>query len=196
MEDIRPYIGKEIGGPALMVRVSRQILAAMAATMLLAGPAWGQSTTAAAVSAAYDTYHIQPMWFRGGVQNPAVAQLISILQRSPFDGFPEGPQLAAQVQAAVAQAASGRPEDTAAAERILSTAWVSYVQALKQPTRGMIYAFPSLKAQGTSTSSILLTAAAAPSLDQYVVNTSRLNPIYDALRDAAWAEAQASGCPE
>jgi murein L,D-transpeptidase YcbB/YkuD len=156
-------------------------------------PAYSSSPASSAVASAYDTYHIQPFWFRGGVTNAAVSQLIAILQRAPFDGFAEGPQLAAQVQAAVAQAGSGKPEDIAAAERVLSTAWVSYSQAVRRPTRGMIYAFPELKPQGTSAESILLTTAAAPSLEQYLISTSRLNPLYAQLRDTAWAEAQASG---
>ena len=45
------------------------------------------------------------IWFRDGPDDPAIAQLTAILQRAPFDGFAEGPQLAAQVQTAVAQAA-------------------------------------------------------------------------------------------
>jgi murein L,D-transpeptidase YcbB/YkuD len=57
----------------------------------------------------------------------------------------------------------------------------------------MIYAFPVLKPQGTAPESILLTAAGAPSLEQYLANTSRPNPLYTQLRDAGWAEAQASG---
>src|SRR4051794_4529485 len=70
-----------------------------------------------AVAAFYETYGTRPMWFRGGVDNPAVAQLVAILQRAPFDGFATGPQLALQVQAAVAQARSGNASDIAAAER-------------------------------------------------------------------------------
>ena len=122
----------------------------------------------------------------------ATHQLVAILQRAPFDGFPEGPALAAQVQTAVSRAASD-PGAKAAAEQTLSAAWVSYVQALKRQTTGMIYAYPVLKPQGTRASDILLTAAAAPSLDQYLTATSALNPVYGELRDTAWAEAQASG---
>lgn len=145
------------------------------------------------VAAAYDTYHVQSIWIRGGgVDNAAVGQLIAILQRAPFDGFAEGPQLAAQVQFAVSQARLDAGA-TNAADRILSTAWVRYVQALKRPTAGMFYAFPVLKPQGTRTEEILLTAAAAPSLPTYLLNTANVNPIYSQLRDAAWAEAQASG---
>jgi len=148
--------------------------------------------TAASVAAYYDTFHAQPIWFRSGVNEAAVSQLISILKRAPFDGFAEGPQLATQVQAAVDQARSGTPADVAAADRVLSTAWVSYVQALKQPSPGMIYAVPGLKPQ-TSAEQILLNTAAAPSLETFVTSTSALNPIYAQLRDAAWAEAQSTG---
>ena len=59
----------------------------------------------------------QPIWFRGGVTKPAVAQLIAILQRAPFDGFAAGSAARRQVQAAAAQAASGKPADVAAAEQ-------------------------------------------------------------------------------
>ena len=145
------------------------------------------------VAAFYSAYTIPPIWFRGGVNNPAIGQLAAILQRAPFDGFAEGPQVAAQVQAAAAQARTGNPEAIAAAERSLSAAWVRYVQALKRPTAGMIYAYPVLKPQGTRADQILLTAAAAPSLEQYLAATAAVNPIYAQLRDTAWAEAQASG---
>ena len=60
------------------------------------------------ISSIYDTYHVAPMWFRNGAQTPAVAQLVSILKRAPFDGFAEGPQLASQIEAAMAQAPTNR----------------------------------------------------------------------------------------
>ena len=148
---------------------------------------------AAGVASFYASNLASPIWFRNGPDNPAIPQLVAILQRAPFDGFAEGPQLAAQVQAAVAQARSGNATDVSNAERVLSTAWVSYVQALKRPTTGMIYAFPVLQPQGTRADQILLTTAAAPSLVTYLTTTANLNPIYQQLRDAAWAEAQATG---
>ena len=168
------------------------------ALALSAAPALSQSTVAAVPAASsvatfYDTYHTQPIWFRGGVDNPGITELVGILQRAPFDGFREGPQLAVQVQAAAAQARSGKPEDAALAERVLSSAWVEYVQAIKKPTAGMIYAYPVLQPQGSHADQILLTAAAAPSLQRYLATTANVNSIYAQLRDAAWTEAQASG---
>ena len=183
----------------------KSTLAGLTAALLAASPAMGQpaATATAAVAtpglpvapdvtAAYDTYHIQPIWFRAGPNSPAIAQLVAILQRAPFDGFPAGPQLAAQVQS-VAAAVRANPAAAEGAERIVSTAWVRYVQSLKRPTDGMIYAYPVLKPQGTRAEEILLTAAAAPSLVNYLSATAELNPVYAQLRDAAWAEAQASG---
>jgi murein L,D-transpeptidase YcbB/YkuD len=176
-------------------------LGACVAALLSASPGYGQASNsrsvivpaATGVAAFYDTYRTQPSWFRGGVDNAAVSQLVAILLRAPFDGFAAGPQLAAQVQAAAAGARSGSPGDVAAAERVLSSAWVEYVQAIRRPTPGMIYAYPVLQPQGSRADQILLTATAAPSLAAYLTTVSNVNPIYAQLRDAAWAEAQASG---
>ena len=134
----------------------------------------------------------KPIWFRTASDDPAIAQLTTILKRAAFDGFAEGPQLAAEVEAIALQARTD-PASTPNADRMLSTAWVRYAQTLKRPTSGMIYAFPVLKPQGTRADEILLTAAAAPSLTAYLATTSQLNPIYAQLRDAAWSDAQASG---
>lgn len=147
----------------------------------------------AAVSSFYSTFNTGPIWFRGPESGAAVAQLVSILQRAPFDGFAAGPQLAQQVQAAVAQASSGKPDAIAAADQVLSAAWVQYVQALKRPTPGMDYVYPYLKPQGTRPDQILMTAAAAPSLHKHLAQVSNVNAFYAPLRDAAWIEAQASG---
>jgi murein L,D-transpeptidase YcbB/YkuD len=151
-----------------------------------------QLTVGADVNAAYDTYHIRPIWVRNGVVSPAAEQLTAILRRATFDGLAQGPELASQVDATIAKVRAS-PLAAADADRVLSTAWVRYVQALRRPTSGMIYAYAALKPQGTQTDEILLTTAAASSLSEYVTATSELNPVYGALRDAAWAEAQANG---
>ena len=175
------------------IGVGVALLAAVAP--LGAQSAQGASTApvASAVAAFYDTYKTHPVWFRGGAESAAVAQLTAILQRAPFDGFAAGPQLAQEVQAAAAQARSGSPAAVAAAERTLSAAWVQYVQALKRATPGMIYVYSVLQPQGSRPDQILLTAAAAPSLEQHLAAVSNVNPIYAQIRDAAWAQAQASG---
>jgi murein L,D-transpeptidase YcbB/YkuD len=152
-----------------------------------------QVPAATAVASFYEARQSHAIWFKNGPDAAAIAQLTAILQRAPFDGLPEGPQLAAQVQAAAAQASTGKPDDVANAERVLSSAWVQYVRAIKRPTSGMIYAYPVLQPQGDRADQVLLTAAAAPSLSAYLAATSDVNAIYKQLRDTAWAQAQASG---
>src|ERR1700752_698593 len=130
---------------------------------------------ASSVTAFYNNWTAPRIWFRNGKADPAVAQVVSILKRAPFDGLASGPDLAAQVEAAVAQAQGGKAEDVAAADRVLSTAWVAYAQQVKRPTAGMIYAYPVLQPQGARTDQILLTAAAAPSLGAYLTTVSNVN---------------------
>ncbi len=173
------------------------LLAGIAAATPLSGQGASNSAgslpAAAEVAGYYDRYSTAPIWFRNGVNSAAISQLTQILQRAPFDGFPEGPQLALQVQAAVAQAAGGGAQDIAVADRTISSIWVRYVQAIKRPSPGMIYAYPVLRPQGSRPEQILMTAAAAPSLQTYLASTSDVNTLYKQLRDTAWAQAQATG---
>jgi murein L,D-transpeptidase YcbB/YkuD len=148
--------------------------------------------TAGSVAAIYNQYKMKPIWFRNGAPSVAATQLVQILRRAPVDGLGSGPQLADQIQAAV-QAASGNPAAVEAAEQLMSSAWVLYIQTIKRPTNGMIYAYDVLKPQGTRTDQILLGAAAAPSLEAHVSSVATVNPIYASIRDAEWARMQASG---
>jgi len=132
------------------------------------------------------------IWLKASADEPAITQLIAILERAPFDGFAAGPQLAAQVRDAVARAHSGQPADLDAADRTISAAWVAYVQHMKRPTPGMVYVFPVLAPQGARTDQILLNAANAPSLPAYMAAAASPNAMYAQLRDAAVA----SGSPD
>ncbi|HYI42672.1 MAG TPA: L,D-transpeptidase family protein [Sphingomicrobium sp.] len=149
--------------------------------------------TSGAVEAFYSTWRYAPIWFRGSTAKPAAQQLVQILNRSPVDGLSSGPQLAAQVQAAIQRAASGNPAALTEAERTLSAAWVMYVQSLKRPTPNMIYAYNALKPQGTRADQILLAASGAPALEQHLRAVSSVNSIYAPIRDTEWARMQATG---
>ena len=168
------------------------MLAASAGLALLAAVSLSPAQAQTAVGT-FANWTAPKIWFKSGTADPAVSQLVAILKRAPFDGLAAGPQLAAQVEAAVAQAQGGNPQAIANAEQVLSSAWVAYVQQVKRPTTGMIYAYPVLQPQGSRPELILLTAAAAPSLGAYLSQVSNVNPIYSQLRDTAWAEAQANG---
>ena len=145
-----------------------------------------------AVTAYYASHRQAAIWFRGGANRVAAERLAAILRRAPLDGLASGPQLALQVEAAFAKAASGTPADVQAAEQTMSAAWVLYVQAIKRPTPGMIYAYASLSPQGSRADQVLLTASAAPSLEVHLDAVARVNPIYAQIRDAGIAAASAA----
>ena len=70
----------------------------------------------------------------------AANELMGILQRAPLDGLASGPALALQAQSLAARASTGDAAALGQADRLLSTAWVMYVQALQTPPAGMTYA--------------------------------------------------------
>ena len=158
----------------------------VAATQAIALP------TAGSVAAIYNQYKMKPIWFRDGAPTVAATQLVQILRRSPLDGLGSGPQLADQIEAAM-RSTNGNPAAVDAAEQLMSSAWVLYVQTIKRPTPGMIYQYEVLKPQGGRTDQILLGAAAAPSLEAHISSVAAVNPIYSGIRDAEWARMQAAG---
>ena len=146
---------------------------------------------ARAVDAFYASRHGAPLWLAGN--DAAARELIGVLQRAPLDGMAGGPAIAAQAQALLARAQSGDPSARAAADRLLSSAWVQYVEALQTPPAGMTYADKWVMPRRDSAATILTRAGAAPSLAAHVRSVSAVNPLYAQLRDAAWTSMQANG---
>ena len=136
------------------------------------------------VDAFYASRRGAPLWLSDGPNSPAARQLISILQRAPIDGLASGPELAGRAQALISQA-PGDPAALIAADKLLSSAWVQYVQAVRRPPRGMTYADAWVAPRSQSPAEILQVAAAAPSLEAHLRNVSAVNPFYAQLRDAA-----------
>ena len=169
--------------------------AAIVTAMLI--PAGAQAAVAGAPSAivatqgaavAVDNFYRArgnaPMWFEAGRESAAAVELVGLLRRATIDGLASGPQIAAQVEQAIA-AAHDDPRAMADAERMMSNALVVYVQALRAPTPGMIYGDPSMLAGAPPASIILRDAAKASSLKAYLDAVSQVNPTYAALRGAA-----------
>ena len=145
------------------------------------------------VSAFYASRGGAALWLRSGADSSAARELIGILQRAALDGMPSGPALAQQAAALLSRAEGGDQAALGAADRLLSTAWVQYVQALQNPPAGMTYADAWVTPRRDSAATILGRAVAAPSLAAYVRQISQVNPLYAELRDAAWSAAQANG---
>ena len=179
--------------------------AACAALMFVCAPASGatnpeiaMSSPAAfsanqAVDSFYASRHGAPLWLRAGAESSAARELIGVLDRAPLDGLDSGPALAAEARTLMARAEAGDSAALASADRLLSTAWVLYVDALQRPPAGVVYADSWVRPRSQSAMQILTQAAAAPSLPGYVRKISEVNPLYAQLRDAAWADMQRNG---
>jgi murein L,D-transpeptidase YcbB/YkuD len=144
----------------------------------------------AALTALYST-HPGGLWLAG--DGSAARELIGILKRAALDGMPQGPAMATQAELLLARAQAGDAAARSAADRILSAAWIQYVQALQTPPTGMTYADRWVTPRRDSAATILARAAAARSLAAHVRTVSEVNPLYAQLRDAAWAAANANG---
>jgi len=144
------------------------------------------------VNAFYAARNSAPLWLGARQDGSAARELIGILKRARVEGLAEGPEIAAQAEALIAGAS--RSGDRAAlleADRLLSTGWVHYVQMLRRPPVGMTYAEQWIAPRQQTPAEILRLASAAKSLDAHVRSIASVNPIYSAIRDAAFTQSQA-----
>jgi murein L,D-transpeptidase YcbB/YkuD len=180
-----------LAGLALSAAIPGQAVAqspAAAPTSLPGSDAAAASLPSAqGVAAYYEARRNAPIWLDDPAKMEAAKSLITILQRSKLDGFARGPELAPEVERALA-AGSSSPAERMAADRRISAIWVLYVQALRMPVTDMIYGDPALAPQVPAPSRVLADALKAPSLLKHVQDTARVNPVYAQLREAAWSQ--------
>jgi murein L,D-transpeptidase YcbB/YkuD len=146
-----------------------------------AAPAVALMTAAAPDSSVAPYYSAHPgalIWLRDATSRAAAAKLVEILRRAPVDGLDEGPALASAVESALA---SGLP----AGDRVVSAAWLRYVEALDRPVAGISYGDPALALTAPSAQAILEEAARTASLVAHVERVSAVNPLYSTLREQA-----------
>ena len=145
------------------------------------------------VSAFYATRNSAPLWLGAGQDGTAARDLIVILKRAQVEGLAEGPEIAAQAETLMARAGTGDRAALLQADRMLSSGWVQYVQLLERPAPGMTYQESWIAPRSESAGEILKLAAASTSLDAHIRSVAGSNPLYSAIRDAAFAEYQATG---
>lgn len=179
--------------------------AAFAALTMTAVPATGATvgstsavqTTAATADPGVEAFYASrggaPLWLRDGPNDARARTIINILQRAQLDGLASGPALAAHANSLIARAGAGDRAALDSADRLLSVAWVRYVQSVQRAPTGMTVADGWAAPRRDTSGAILARAATARSLDEHLRTVSRVNPIYAELRDAAWNAAQASG---
>src|SRR4051794_37990123 len=159
--------------------------AAAAAQPVLQTPASGQS--AADFYRARNNY---PLWLSPAAGD-AANQLIALLSSSNLDGlYPDKYHVAALQQSlAAARTPKGsrkkQAEDLDRAEHALSDAFVAYVDDLvHDPNIGIIYVDAGLRPKPPSPLAVLLNAASAPSLSDYIRAMGWMHPFYAQLRTA------------
>ena len=147
------------------------------------------SANAPAITNFYNSRQGAALWFRTGAEPTAALKLVELLRRAPSEGVTVDPQLATAVEAAIAKSKTGDAATLNEADRLVSNAWVAYVQALRAPTPGMIYGDPAVRYTAPRPELIMgLAGRAAASLADHVEQVAAVNPLYAALRDAALAD--------
>ena len=137
--------------------------------------------------------HGASLWLRSP---PAVDALLTALDAAMADGFGRGPELSVAIRAALARAQAGSPAARSEAERLMSSAFVLYAQALRWPgTARIVYADPALSPRVPTPEALLTSAARAPDFAAHVRDTAAVNPLYAQLRAAAAAEIRLLGEP-
>ena len=168
------------------------IFAAMA-SLAFASPTFAQVGTASSDVESYYARRSSPLWFSSGAPTAAANALPSILRRAQVDGLVTGPVLAMQVELAIRTAAQD-PGLAMQMDRVLSSAWVRYVQALEAPMPGFEYGDEWRPPRTENAIDILNRGAESQQLLlQQVLKTASVNPVYSALRDAAWNGSLSSG---
>ena len=119
----------------------------------------------------------------------AASMLASRLAVSNIEGYARGPADAVAVNQAIAAARTGSDADKSAANAIVTTAFLDFVDFLQAPVPGVIYGDDWARPSRISRGIHLKNGKAVPSLAAYVERTLSLNAFYEQLRAAAVAEA-------
>jgi murein L,D-transpeptidase YcbB/YkuD len=171
--------------------VAARVLLAAAPPLSLALPSAAVAETIAAAQPAgqtvadfYKARRGAPMWLTPAAGDSA-QQLISLLSSANLDGLNPDKYQPAALQAAVAEAKSGKRKLVERADQQLSQAFADYVRDLRQdPGVGVTWVDASLKPTPPSPLAALLTAAAQPSLSDYIRTMGWMHPYYAELREA------------
>jgi len=159
--------------------------APLAASPAAAAPAPAVAgVTGMAVGDFYAARHGEPLWFSARAGN-APRALLDLLKSADTDGLAPDRYGTAALEAALAEAATGKRKAVGRADVMFSQAFAAYVVDLKQqPNLGIIYVDAQLRPAMPTPRAVLEQAAATPSLDAYVRTLGWMNPIYGQLRQA------------
>jgi murein L,D-transpeptidase YcbB/YkuD len=135
---------------------------------------------------AFYVHHETPLWFTdAGSLRPAARELVRLIETADYDGLDPAQLRAGELEAAVLRAQQDHsPAAFAEAEVALSTALARYVGAMlrQPPNTEMLYEHDVLRPFEPNTTTVLLAAAAARSLEAYVSEMRWMHPLYAQIR--------------
>lgn len=131
------------------------------------------------IAEAYRRHGYRLLWVTAGRVRPEAAAIIARIERAADDGLRPETYRPDVLRAATVAAASGEPADLARAELALSRTAATYLADLHRPSPQAQMAFwdPALTPPPTSR-----TAALANLFNQGFQASSRMHPIYEAMR--------------
>ena len=155
-------------------------VAAPAPAKVAAAPRFGQS-----VDDFYKARNNAPLWL-GAKSGDAADQLLALLKSSWIDGLAPEDFQPAQLEAKIAEATrSGKSKAVLEADRALSEAFVAYARGQSRKLVSDVYFVDEeLRPKAPTPRGLLLTAASAKSLGQFISSLAWMNPIYADLRSA------------
>lgn len=135
----------------------------------------------------------RPLWIDSfGRPSAAVERLIALMSQAELDGINPRKLKLDDLTEALDEAHGGSPKDRAKAELSLSSAFVRYVQAMRESGResgrdGMTYETQALAPVVPTPAAALTALAAAPSMEGYLREMGWMTPFYAQLREAVAA---------
>jgi L,D-transpeptidase YcbB len=165
------------------------IVAAAPLSFTLSSPAAAQvqtppSPVGQGVADFYKARKDAPLWLSAQAGDTA-QQLISLLGTASLDGLSADKYHAAALETAIQAARSGKRKEVQTAEKQLSEAFVAYAADLQTDSGiGINYVDAALRPKPATPLALLLGAASAPSLSDYVHDLAWMHPIYGQLRAA------------
>lgn len=150
------------------------------------------------VGSFYRARDYQPLWTHGAGLRLESHMLLDLLADAASHGLdPEDYELHRLI-GVVAQAQGGSAADLARAELMLSRAFANYVRDLHEPLApaAMIFTEASMLPPPRDARAVLEAAANAGNLSQHLSDVQRMNPVYEAYRQALTALHAAPGSAE
>lgn len=145
----------------------------------------------------YKARGYRPLWVRGGAVGPEAYRLLDLIGSADLDGLEPDEYRPDHLAERIDDAGDGSPRALARAEMALSRAFVDYVRDVRRPSSvKMTYIDGELAPTRPTASSILSSAAAAPSLDAHLERMPWVNPLYAQLRRGLETHRAWGGLPQ